>query len=518
MLPTDWNRQVLMMLNLVVTLATLLVLVACLRRTFSSTKLAIAVAVPVAALLFSLGHVDAWIHPYHLAFHTSALGAAITTWGLLVTAASGWGLAAAIAGAVLASLSFLAGLVAWPAFLPAVFLSGRRRTLIWLGAALAVIVPYSIGFPTDTAADRNPALLTTLSYLPVYLGAPFSADATTAAWIAIAGFLLLVANLALYLRFGGSLTLVAPWGGLLLFAQGNALLTALGRGMDTGQALAPRYQPISVLWWIAIVVVAALAIQQVIHVRSATAEAGPATLRWGVIAVNGVALLLGTAALVATSVAELRQTDDWLDVRWLNRACPLAYAYATDDCLRVYTGDANVQLARDVLPYMQQQRLALFSGANWLDPTRLPEIDRTAEAAIASVSAGTGRGNRAVATTPAPGTIKDRSRRVRDVLPAGTAVEVNGWASDAASGQPVGGVLLTIDDSHYLWATYGLTARGTPHGAGPAADDTGFSLTIPADTLSPGTHSLRLLLLTPDLEGLYREGPNQQVQIEVGEK
>ena len=95
---------------------------------------------------------------------------------------------------------------------------------------------------------------------------------------------------------------------------------------------------------------------------------------------------------------------------------------------------------------------------------------------------------------------------------------MNGWASDAASGQPVGGVLLSIDDSQYLWATYGLTARGAPDGAGPAADDTGFSLTIPADTLSPGTHSLRLLLLTPDLEGRYREGPNQQVQIEVGEK
>jgi hypothetical protein len=120
--------------------------------------------------------------------------------------------------------------------------------------------------------------------------------------------------------------------------------------------------------------------------------------------------------------------------------------------------------------------------------------------------------------TPAARTTKARSRRDRDVLPAGTAVEVDGWARDAVTGQPIGGVLLAIDDTLYLWATYGLTARGLPKGGSPAADDTGFSLTIPAGMLSPGTHSLRLLLLTPDLEGRYQVSANQRVQIEVGEK
>src|SRR5262249_46735922 len=153
-------------------------------------------------------------------------------------------------------------------------------------------------------------------------------------------------------------------------------------------------------------------------------DSGPATLRLGVIAVNGVALLFAAAALITSSVAEFRQTDDWLDVRWLNRACPLVYAYATDDCLRVYAGDGNIQLARQVLPYMQQQKLALFNDVEPFDPNQLPEIDQTAEAAIVSVSAGPGRANRLTGATPAPSTTKNRSRRDRDVLPDGTAVNV----------------------------------------------------------------------------------------------
>src|SRR5260370_23306198 len=86
---------------------------------------------PLGLLLFTFAQFANWFAPFQIAFIATACGASICLAGLGYERSGDHGrlgLGIAFGGALLASLSSLNGLVAWPAFLPAVCATGRSRS------------------------------------------------------------------------------------------------------------------------------------------------------------------------------------------------------------------------------------------------------------------------------------------------------------------------------------------------------------------------------------------------------
>lgn len=146
---TGWNRQVQMTFNAGVVAITVAFLLDCARSAAANRDLSAAMLLPFSLLLFSLARFSSWFQPVTDKIPT-AFGVALCMWALARAPVSTPRFALALAGAVVASLSSLGGVLVWAAFAPAVWLTGRMRFLVWLAAALAIVVPYLVGFPTGT--------------------------------------------------------------------------------------------------------------------------------------------------------------------------------------------------------------------------------------------------------------------------------------------------------------------------------------------------------------------------------
>ena len=212
----------------------------------------------------------------------------------------------ALIGALIASLSSLSGLLVWGAFLPAVWATGRARAGGWVAVALALGVPYFIGFPGGSAGARSP--VQTVSYGLAYLGAPIGyVILPLAVAFGVLGLVLMVAALFVLWRVqpkrvGDRLPELA-WTGLALFGVGCAGLAALGRTMDFGVrgALGTRYHAFTSLWWVALMVLAGLAATRLEAALPSFAAPNAARARWAVRA-GATVLALARGGLLAANL------------------------------------------------------------------------------------------------------------------------------------------------------------------------------------------------------------------------
>ena len=164
----------------------------------------------------------------------------------------------AVLSALLGSFTYSTSASLWPALLLGAVLMGidwRRCLMVAAGAAVAAWL--FLSFYTTPSYHPEPVTLdqggTLLGYLAVYLGGLFSADVGRAAAMGAVGLALAVVA-AVWSMIRRGLPGAAPWLMLQLFAFGNALGTAVGRGgYGSEQALQSRYATVSTLFWCGLV-------------------------------------------------------------------------------------------------------------------------------------------------------------------------------------------------------------------------------------------------------------------------
>jgi hypothetical protein len=368
---TGWNRQVELTVDLAIAAATLVLILATARRTLDRKVWRWLVPV-LSLLLLSGGAYANWFAPFQVQYLACVAGSALCLHALARPAGSVRvrHLLLAGAGALVATLSSLHGLCAWPAFAPAVWASGstprqrRVRTLVWSLTGAGAWTLYLLDFPFGAGGSPTGGLQglmlarQALRYLLVWLGAPLGyPDALHAAlWGLASVCLALIIGWALY-RYRPLVPGLAGWIGLVLFAGGSALATLAGRlSAGPGEALFSRYQAFSVLWWVGLLVLAAAALQPV--------RIGRWVRRTAV--VPCAALLV---ALLTVNVAGWHDGLVWQDTQranqgWIGRAA--AGATVPASCLALYYPDPVV-LHRLVLS-LRAQRLGLFASTPFPPP------------------------------------------------------------------------------------------------------------------------------------------------------
>jgi hypothetical protein len=392
---THWNRQIEMTFDLLLAVAECALLVvsayrglrAQVRSQAHARALTALAAAPMALAVFSLGQWENWLWSFQITFILTVLGVALCVWGLTWTRSQrdgtggsggpdseriGWlAFGVAVIGAVVAALSSLGGLAVFVAFLPAVFVQGYRKTLLWLVVAVGIIVPYLRGFPHSTPFSLS---LTTLKFVVAYLGAPAGTPSAKAAFaMGVLSLALAVANVGYFWLRERRITPLLPWIGLGGYAIGLALITSQGRldlGLWSEIALTSRYQAFSALWWVAVVYLLLLNARGAVAHRKALAHA-----RWQEMSsvdahlkpwlpwlfrANVALLMLASVALLMTSLASIPEMEAFQETQLQTEGCVVNVDYADVPCLwRFYPAPNQLQ---PLVAYLRDQRDTIFAG------------------------------------------------------------------------------------------------------------------------------------------------------------
>ncbi len=359
---TGWNNQIMLVVHVFLVLLTGFLLIAAARITLSSWQAALIVSSPMFLVLLTMGRYHNWLKPFTDKIPT-ALGAAVCVWALAARPPGRWRFLLAIGGALYASLSSFGGLAIWLAFFPVLLLLNPRWGGIWAIVAVGFIGLYVLNLGTgDETSTVSFALPDTPAYVLAFLGAPLAADSMTRAMIASALSIgLSLVNIAIVWRanrWHPRSSLV--WIGLALFAMGVAAITALGRSATSDTALTPRYQGISPLWWIAVIMIGAMAVVAVRQQAGAAhAESGglSASSAHGITAINLFALIVGVSAAIGSSAYGLEVGRHWMDKE---RQCEVAmrdFETASTDCIRAYGPGKQVTKS---MPYLEARRFSIF--------------------------------------------------------------------------------------------------------------------------------------------------------------
>lgn len=472
-LVTDWDTRAEVALNLAVSAATLAVLVGLLRLTVHAWSPALVpwLALATSAVTFSLARYEAWVWGPSLATVTSAAWASLAMWGLAWRGRRGAGPWLAMLCAVAAAFSFTNGLVLLVLVPLGLLLDPRptagpfeRRAPIAAAVISAIVVTaYFAGFATPASsvagALAHPGAVT--GFLLVYLGAPLGALSPLASAVVGATGLAGGAGAGgwLWTRRPGRRAAVLPW--LLLGAFGVLAggMAAAGRfRFGVEHALASRYQTFSGLYWIAVVVVSALAIREV---------AASVTRRRAVI-VSGV----GAVACLAAIAYVQTWTASWPPFRFRvealrrGRECVVFHAVSPETCLALIYPDPDIARRRSrrlealasgpFRPRARQTALATYPVSD----------ERRPVGSVDSVQLGP-----ALLVNPV-----SAAYHAREVI-------VSGRATDPGTGRPARGVLVTVDGQ--------VAGRTRP-------DDDRWTFRFGAFRLEPGPHSIEAYAVLDD--------------------
>jgi len=486
---TQYNRQIMMTVNILLIVITALLLLRCMERTSTSSIMTITFVVPLSLLLFSLGQFENWMNPFQIAFVATILGVVLCMWGITSYPSSLRGLVVAIIGGIAASLSSLAGLMVWVIFLPVLWTAGFRRAwhyTLWVSVAALIVLPYRVGLSTQTSLPHDFGGL--LRYFLAFLGAPIgSPDITHAQLFAIASLVLFCLNLIVYVRLGGRWQPFSIWLALACFALGSAALTAIGRlSFGINQALQSRYQSLAALWWISLAALVWLTspllrttIRNSSCVRSRMVAGGTTAT------VNLVMILLLSGALVQQNIAGFRVGNTWLTTLLADQHCVFNYATAPDACLRGFLPPESL---RGRAEYLDHRNMAIFSGHHPVQIATLPLANETTAYSIDAVS-----------QTPTMNLAMEKFS-----IAFGAPIVIQGWAVDAPHGSLAEGIFVSIDGRHEVLAEYGGSRPDVANYYHAAAYQySGFTIQIPTTGLSFGDHALTVKIVANDTRTYY---------------
>jgi hypothetical protein len=519
---TGWNRTAGLIINVVVVAGVWLLLVACLRRTTRSWSLTVYLAPPLALLLFAISQYENWLMVFQIQYFLPVFGMALALWALTARPLRWPWLALAVAGAAIASLSSLHGLAVWFACIPLMALAGWRKQLAWAASALAVLAPYSVGFPRSATSVGHPVemALFTLAYLGapvgtvhdlhgplIYLGYQLGPPQPgRAQLLAVGSIALLLGNLWGAWRYRRELWAYLPWLCLALFALACAAMTASGR-QGYLFALISRYHTYSLLWWVALGVIGVLTVTALPAAswrpgqRPAPA-ARQSSLHWPrlLALANILMLVLASVGFAQANLGGLVVARQWKEALAQRQECVRHYTTAPDNCFLYSFPVPAVARVRTV--YLAQQQISIFRHdpapppVAWpAQPTTPPDLARLRPLTMTTVYSIDG--------IDGPLELLDTlGQRQRLTIAAGQPDTLTGWAIDAANGVPAGGVFVTIDERSALWADYGAAREQPATLFGAPFRPSGFRVVLPA--LSPGQHSVRLTVVSRDGQGYYQ--------------
>lgn len=361
-LATNWNRQIEMTFDLAVSVGESVLLWLSVFRLVKSPLAARLSVIPLSLLLLSLSQYENWLAPFQIAFIATAAGVAMCLWGLLAVD-SRLRFVVALLGAIIAALSSLGGTLAFVTFLPAVMAGGWKKTLVWVGTAIGILVPYFIGFPHSVPLHLSwQAIEFAIGYMGAPLGFPNPIESI---YIGVGSVVFVAFNLILLLARWNTKQLLPwalPWLGVALFSWGISGITALGRlslegigGLGT-----PRYQVFSVLWWVFIVALVLRNLVDTIAHGSRPTVSRQAIRQRGIIAGNSLALASIVIGLVLVNSGALSYFGGFQNRQLQNEACVVNSAYAPPNCLDMfYPAPAIVQSRAQ---YLKDQHYGVFNG------------------------------------------------------------------------------------------------------------------------------------------------------------
>jgi hypothetical protein len=361
---THWNRQVELVFDLACGVATATLIVWCLWVTAKSRRVVLALLAPISILLFSMSYYYDWLLPFQITFLTTNLGVAISMTAVIRKPVGWGGWAAAVVGALVATLSSAAGLVAWFAFLPSMYKSGKRRLLAWCAVGIVTWVAYLHGF---VQPDARPTWHVFRVFVLANLGAPVaSPNFWLSERVGLASILAMGAVLAIYWRLHHSFWDIIVWLELALFALGTAFMIAEGRGLGgVWEALSTRYLIFPALWWVSLLVILGLTMRDLLQRAEAFDR-----LHWlGHLPVSRLVIGVGALAVLAITVGGLNADATgfqvgiaWQDDLRAHQACVTHYDTASNGCLGMWFWDRQAFLT--TAAYMRAHHIANFNSVD----------------------------------------------------------------------------------------------------------------------------------------------------------
>ena len=260
---TRWDTRAEMWVSYLLLVAVALTLLAEHRRAFGASWISLWLFVPAPWIMFSLRQSENLLWGWQLQVPLAALGVVLSM--VAIERGGGRGLGLAIAGAVLASFSFAAGLAVWPAGLVLLTLRSeewnrRVRVLtVWCASALLVIAAYLHGYAKPAAHPDAAFVLgnvrVSTHFFIAMTGAGLAGRSEPAAATAVGTLFVALLGLALLCVAWGRARLERARLGLalLVFSGCVVAMVTLGRaGFEAGTggvafALTSRYTTFTLL-------------------------------------------------------------------------------------------------------------------------------------------------------------------------------------------------------------------------------------------------------------------------------
>jgi hypothetical protein len=263
---THWDVRAEMWFVFALALASLCLLGDLARRTIGprAPRLWMWLVPACAAGVFSMRAWQSWTFGWMMGAHLAVFGTVLSAWALGRYATTGRGLSCMLAGATLAALSYLAGLLV-PVLIPVALvllprdspvLRAHRTRHIWIATvgAVALVVVYFYGYPRAsvtrplTAGGLDIAVLG--HFVLDYLGAPL-ADTDRAAALTWGSGGLIAVGVSTVLAWSqgpAPRRALLPWLLLITCTVGTGVAIGVGRP-GPGTAFLSRYAMLSALFW-----------------------------------------------------------------------------------------------------------------------------------------------------------------------------------------------------------------------------------------------------------------------------
>lgn len=359
---TGWNRQIEMTFNLAVAIAGFALILRCARITVESSTVFFALLIPLSLLLLSWSQYGNWFLPFQLQNIATLFGVAVCLWALAGVRVGRNRLGMAAVGALIATLSSAAGLVAWIAFIPCVARSGRRSLAAWCTLTLAVWLVYLYNFPQNTPM---PTVAQAYAFVLIFLGAPIGYPSPLLSLLIGAASLPFFGGvLYVYWRRHGMHWSVTPWICLALYALGAAVMAARGRAWtDASFEPQSRYLFLPALWWVALIVLASLFLRDlaVSVAKQPLLSHRRLSMKMAVAAVIVGLFLVTTAGLLRVNIVGMEEGVAWQDNLLAHQWCIVEYETAPDSCLSLFFPISDKQINVGYAAYLQQRRFGIFA-------------------------------------------------------------------------------------------------------------------------------------------------------------
>ncbi len=350
---SSWNLAYELAGNILLAAGFLLVMRRQLQRTFLSAARSqpIWLLPLISMILFSLQ--QSWLKGYRVPNFMSAFFPVLGFFLLAGPNLFPFRFWAAFSLGVVSTLSMTNGLLSWPIGFLILWAgdSGKRERVrsLWVWGLLSagILGAYVLTYtwppksPTPFSALQHPFHFAW--YLLSYLGSPMlPLDTFRAGWLGATGILLCAwTGWNLHKDQKISTKILLPYGAVIFYVLGTAVLTAIGRGsMGIEQILVSRYVPLSNLFWISILILLALRI-----------TGNPAQSGVAILCVLGIALL--------TLFGSFRAQEDFRRLRarlLLGRA--ELFRLQDDSKLRIL--HPKPDLVKKWTPILQKYRLSIF--------------------------------------------------------------------------------------------------------------------------------------------------------------